>query len=69
MEGPNKAKIRHPCADPPLRRNLNETVFFFPELRTDKDGNMCVKFKMNEALTRWKLLTFAHTKELQQAFP
>ncbi len=51
----------------PIRRNLNETVFFFPEVRTDKDGNMVLKFKMNEALTRWKLLTFAHTKALQQA--
>ncbi|MBK8427795.1 MAG: hypothetical protein IPL27_18300 [Lewinellaceae bacterium] len=50
----------------PLRRNLNETVFFFPELRTDKDGNIILKFVMNEALTRWKLLTFAHTKSLQQ---
>ncbi len=51
----------------PIRRNLNETVFFFPELRTDKDGNVVLKFTMNEALTRWKLLTYAHTKELQQA--
>lgn len=51
---------------PALRRNLNETVFFFPELRTDKDGNVVLKFTMNEALTRWKLLTFAHTKSLEQ---
>ena len=51
----------------PIRRNLNETVFFFPELRTDNDGNIVLKFTMNEALTRWKLLTYAHTKDLQQA--
>ena len=51
----------------PIRTNLQETVFFFPELRTDADGNVIVKFKMNEALTRWKFLAFAHTKELQQA--
>jgi uncharacterized protein YfaS (alpha-2-macroglobulin family) len=50
-----------------IRRNLNETVFFFPELRTDAEGNVVLKFKMNEALTRWKLLTYAHTKDLQQA--
>ena len=56
-------------APPPaaIRSNLNETVFFFPELRTDSEGNVILKFTMNEALTRWKLLTFAHTKELQQA--
>ncbi len=51
----------------PIRRNLNETVFFFPELRTDAEGNVVLKFTMNEALTRWKLLTYAHTKDLQQA--
>ena len=52
---------------PPLRRNLNETVFFFPELRTDAEGNVLLKFTMNEALTRWKLLAFAHTTDLQWA--
>jgi len=48
-----------------VRTNLNETVFFFPELRTDADGNILIKFKMNEALTRWKFLGFAHTQDLQ----
>ncbi|MCS6930302.1 MAG: MG2 domain-containing protein [Saprospiraceae bacterium] len=51
----------------PIRRNLNETVFFLPELRTDAQGNVLLQFTVNEALTRWKLLLFAHTKELQQA--
>jgi uncharacterized protein YfaS (alpha-2-macroglobulin family) len=45
---------------------LHHTVFFFPELRTDAEGNIILKFTMNEALTRWKLLTYAHTKDLQQ---
>jgi uncharacterized protein YfaS (alpha-2-macroglobulin family) len=52
---------------PAPRRNLQETAFFFPELRTDAQGNILLKFTMGEALTRWKLLTFAHTKDLQQA--
>ncbi|MBL7775221.1 MAG: alpha-2-macroglobulin, partial [Saprospiraceae bacterium] len=52
---------------PPLRRNLNETVFFFPELRTDAEGNIVLSFTMNEALTRWKFLAFAHTADLQRA--
>jgi uncharacterized protein YfaS (alpha-2-macroglobulin family) len=60
-------KAQKPTAPASIRRNLNETVFFFPELRTDPDGNVILKFTMNEALTRWKLLTYAHTKELQQA--
>ena len=36
-------------------------------MRTDAQGNVVLKFTMNEALTRWKLLTYAHTKDLQQA--
>ncbi|MCB9307143.1 MAG: hypothetical protein H6565_11170 [Lewinellaceae bacterium] len=50
----------------PIRSNLNETVFFFPELHTDANGDVVLSFTMNEALTRWKLLTYAHTKDLQQ---
>lgn len=65
---PPAAGGEKPAAPPAsIRRNLNETVFFFPELHTDKDGNVVLKFTMNEALTRWKLLAYAHTKELQQA--
>lgn len=48
-----------------VRTNLNETVFFFPNLATDKDGNIIIKFTMNEALTRWKFLGLAHTKDLK----
>jgi len=48
-----------------VRTNLKETVFFFPDLKTDAEGNIILSFKMNEALTAWKFLAFAHTKELQ----
>jgi uncharacterized protein YfaS (alpha-2-macroglobulin family) len=41
-------------------------VFFYPNLYTDKDGNVILQFKMKEALTKWKLRIFAHTKDLQQ---
>ncbi len=47
------------------RTNLDETVFFMPELRTDEDGNVIVSFTMNEALTRWKFMGLAHTKDLK----
>lgn len=50
-----------------IRTNLKETVFFFPQLYTDAQGNVLLKFTMNEALTKWKLLLFAHTKDLQTA--
>jgi hypothetical protein len=48
-----------------VRTNLNETVFFYPNLMTDAEGNVVIKFTMNEALTRWKFLGLATTKELQ----
>lgn len=50
-----------------VRTNLNETVFFYPNLMTDEDGNVVIKFTMNEALTRWKFLGLAHTTDLQFA--
>jgi hypothetical protein len=51
-----------------IRKNFNETAFFFPELRTDNDGNIEFSFTMPEALTQWKLMTLAHTKELASGY-
>ena len=51
--------------DVKVRTNLNETVFFFPNLETDADGNVIIKFTMNEALTRWKFMLLAHSKDLK----
>ncbi|MCP4439877.1 MAG: alpha-2-macroglobulin [Aureispira sp.] len=48
-----------------VRTNLNETVFFYPDLMTDEEGNVIIKFTMNEALTRWKFMTFGVSKNLQ----
>ena len=47
-----------------IRRNFSETAFFFPQLQTDKEGRILLKFTMPEALTRWRLLAFAHTKDM-----
>ena len=52
---------------PQIRKNLKETVFFFPNLMTDAEGNVIVKFTMNEALTKWNFFGIAHTKELKTA--
>jgi uncharacterized protein YfaS (alpha-2-macroglobulin family) len=49
------------------RANLKETVFFFPDLETDAEGNVVLKFTMNEALTKWKFMLFAHTQDLKYA--
>ena len=49
----------------PIRKNLKETVFFFPQMRTDEEGNIELRFTMNEALTKWKFMAVAHTKDLK----
>ena len=56
-----------PAAPPLARTNLKETVFFFPQLYTDAEGAVVIKFTMNEALTRWKFLALAHTTDLKTA--
>ncbi|MFN6086533.1 MAG: alpha-2-macroglobulin family protein, partial [Fluviicola sp.] len=48
-----------------VRTNFSETAFFYPQLRTDKNGNVVVNFTVPEALTRWKVLGLAHTKDLK----
>jgi uncharacterized protein YfaS (alpha-2-macroglobulin family) len=50
------------------RKNFNETAFFLPELKTDSAGNIAFSFTMPEALTQWKLMTFAHTKALAMGY-
>ena len=49
------------------RKNFKETAFFYPQLKTDKDGKISFSFTMPEALTRWKLQLLAHTKSLKSA--
>ncbi|MEL6821831.1 MAG: alpha-2-macroglobulin family protein, partial [Calditrichota bacterium] len=51
--------------EPQVRKNLNETAFFFPHLKTNAEGEIILSFTVPEALTRWKLLGFAHTKDLE----
>ncbi|MET0242410.1 MAG: alpha-2-macroglobulin family protein, partial [Flavitalea sp.] len=46
------------------RTNLSELAFFITDLTTDKDGNIEFSFTAPEALTRWKWMSFAHTKDL-----
>ena len=50
-----------------IRKNLNGTMFFKPDLRTDKEGNIIINFKTNGALTRWNFLGFVHSKDLRTA--
>ncbi len=51
--------------DVAIRKNLNETAFFYPELLTDENGGVVISFTAPEALTRWKFMALAHTKDLK----
>ena len=46
------------------RKNFNETAFFFPNLQTNEQGEVIIKFTIPESLTKWKFMGFAHTKDL-----
>lgn len=60
--GNNADKESQPA--PAIRTNFDETAFFFPDLKTDSEGNITFSFTMPEALTRWKFQALAHTPEL-----
>lgn len=47
-----------------IRRNFNETAFFYPDLRTDEFGNIIFSFTVPEALTTWKFMGLAHSRDL-----
>lgn len=51
-----------------VRENLNETAFFYPNLVTDDKGNISFEFITPEALTKWKLMLLAHTKDAKSAY-
>ncbi len=48
-----------------IRENFNETAFFYPNVYALPDSTYQLEFTLPDALTRWKLMTFAHTKSLQ----
>lgn len=45
------------------RKNLSETAFFLPNLRTNTNGKVSFNFTSPEALTAWKLRLLAHNKD------
>ncbi len=56
--------VTEQSADVKIRKNFNETAFFFPDLRTDSSGSIEFSFTMPEALTKWKFMALTHTKDL-----
>jgi len=62
--------IDAPNANNPItiRRNFNETAFFYPQLHTDENGSILIDFTIPDALTRWRFKAFAHTKQLSTGY-
>ena len=50
--------------DVQLRRDFNETAFFYPQLKTNEQGDVVIEFTLPESFTRWKFQALAHTKDL-----
>jgi len=50
------------------RKNLSETAFFYPHLKTDSKGNVSFNFTSPEALTAWKLRLLAHNKSTASSY-
>jgi len=47
------------------RSDLKENAFFFPHLTTNKDGEVSFSFDSPQALTKWRLMLMAHSKNLE----
>lgn len=50
------------------RRALQETAFFYPNLKTDEKGNIKIQFTTPESLTSWKFMATAHTPDLRTGY-
>ena len=51
-----------------LRENLNETAFFYPNLSTDEQGNVSIRFTLPESVTTWRFMGLAHDEEMNYGF-
>ncbi|TAG10724.1 MAG: hypothetical protein EAZ41_07400 [Sphingobacteriia bacterium] len=47
-----------------IRKNFNETAFFFPQLQADSTGKFSFNFTLPDAVSKWKWMSIAHTKDL-----
>ena len=52
----------------PIRENLQETAFFFPNLHADTNGIVKISFTTPEALTRWRFMLLAHSPDAQTGY-
>ena len=59
-----EAKTGETEATSTIRENLNETAFCYPDLVTDEQGGVTLKFTLPESLTTWRFMGVANTKDM-----
>ena len=47
-----------------IRTDFSETAFFYPQLRTNKKGEVSIEFTLPESLTTWRFMGLAHTRDM-----
>lgn len=58
---PVAGSLEAPEIPPVIRKNFQETAFFFPQIHADRKGYYNIEFTMPENLTTWKWMMLAHT--------
>lgn len=48
-----------------MRENLNETAFFYPQLVTDEQGDVTMKFTLPESITTWRFMALATDEDVR----
>lgn len=51
-----------------LRKKLQETAFFKPQLKTNSQGEVQFSFEAPEALSRWKVMFLAHDQDMANTY-
>jgi alpha-2-macroglobulin len=58
---PAAGTVEAPEIPPVIRKNFQETAFFYPQIHADRKGYYNIEFTMPENLTTWKWMMLAHT--------
>lgn len=64
IDGPQTPEVVKTFEGMQVRRDFNETAFFYPELQTNELGEVVIRFKLPESFTRWRFMGLGYTKDL-----
>lgn len=64
---PESAEEVEDAPESAVRTDFAETAFFYPQLRTNADGEVSFSFILPESLTEWKFMGLSHTKNMDWA--